>query len=191
MELRSASLSSIHRALQASRCFSSTSNTSASITIPAPNASRPQTSTLGSLGQKIKPSQDGKVTSYMHPVTPEHHLHVFATRHNTHLTLSDTRRKPLISISCGNLGFRKSARGTYDASYQLGTYLINRMAQDGLVMKIHKLELILRGYGPGREAIQKILLGTEGMILRPLVHKVTDATRLKFGGTRSRKPRRL
>jgi small subunit ribosomal protein S11 len=58
-------------------------------------------------------------------------------------------------------------------------------------MAIEKLELILRGYGPGRDTITKLLLGNEGMMLRPRIVKVTDATRLKFGGTRSKKPRRL
>lgn len=57
--------------------------------------------------------------------------------------------------------------------------------------RIEKLELILRGFGDGREAIKKILLGSEGMLVRPRIVRVTDATRLKFGGTRSKKPRRL
>jgi len=34
-------------------------------------------------------------------------------------------------------------------------------------------------------------LGTEGRLLRGKIGTVSDATRLKFGGTRSRKPRRL
>ena len=57
--------------------------------------------------------------------------------------------------------------------------------------EIKRLELILRGFGAGREAVTKALLGTEGRFLRNKVIKVADATRLKFGGTRSKKPRRL
>jgi len=125
-----------------------------------------------------------------------HHLHVFASKHNTHITLTDQKRNPIISVSCGNLGFRKSTRGTYDASYQLGSYVLNRIAQTPKLMStgaapIESLELILRGYGPGREATTKLLLGSEGVALRSKIVKVTDATRLKFGGTRSKKPRRL
>ncbi|MCJ1341512.1 hypothetical protein MMC09_006808 [Bachmanniomyces sp. S44760] len=122
---------------------------------------------------------------------PPHHLHVYATKHNTHLTLTTPSRDPIISVSTGNIGFRKAARGTYDAGYQLGAYVMSRIHEQGLLTKIQKLELILRGFGPGREAITKILLGSEGMSLRPRISRVTDSTRLKFGGTRSPKPRRL
>ena len=57
--------------------------------------------------------------------------------------------------------------------------------------QIMTLELVLRGFGPGRQAITKVILGSEGMGLRPRIVKVSDSTRLKFGGTRSPKPRRL
>ena len=39
--------------------------------------------------------------------------------------------------------------------------------------------------------MQKVLLGAEGRLLRDRVLRVMDGTRLKFGGTRSRKQRRL
>ena len=122
---------------------------------------------------------------------PEHHLHVYAHKHNTHLTLSDPSRRNLICLSCGNIGFRKAARGTYDAAYQLGAYLMNRMRHEGLLQQIQALELLMRGFGPGREAVLKILLGIEGQQLRSKVVRVVDKTRLKFGGPRSKKPRRL
>lgn len=59
------------------------------------------------------------------------------------------------------------------------------------MLKIKRLEIVLRGFGVGREAVSKALLGAEGRRLRPMIASVTDTTRLKFGGTRSRKPRRL
>ena len=134
-----------------------------------------------------------------YPRQEEHHLHVFATKHNCHVTLSSptylkdgkVRRDNIISLSSGNIGFRKSARGTYDAGFQLGSYMMSRIQDRGLLKDIQKLELVLRGHGPGREAISKILLGIEGNNIRDKVIRVVDATRLKFGGTRSRKPRRL
>ena len=58
-------------------------------------------------------------------------------------------------------------------------------------MEIKRLEVVFRDFGPGREAFTKVLLGSEGRNIRGLVSRVTDATRLKFGGTRSRKVRRL
>ena len=56
---------------------------------------------------------------------------------------------------------------------------------------VENIEVLLRGYGPGREAFQKAILGTEGRLLKHKVKKVTDGTRLKFGGCRSRQVRRL
>jgi len=66
-----------------------------------------------------------------------------------------------------------------------------RIHERAINREIHALELVLRGFGAGREAVTKALMGTEGRLLRGKVVKVTDATRLKFGGTRSKKPRRL
>ena len=56
---------------------------------------------------------------------------------------------------------------------------------------IKGVEVVLRDFGPGREAVTKILLGSEGKLLRGRILRVMDGTRLKFGGTRSKKPRRL
>ena len=56
---------------------------------------------------------------------------------------------------------------------------------------IRQLEVVLRNFGPGREAVTKILLGNEGRLLRSRIVRVMDSTRLKFGGTRGKKPRRL
>jgi small subunit ribosomal protein S11 len=53
------------------------------------------------------------------------------------------------------------------------------------------LEIVMRGFGPGREAFTKAILGAEGRDIRSRISAVLDATRLKIGGTRSPKPRRL
>ncbi|KAL9577930.1 MAG: hypothetical protein Q9212_006050 [Teloschistes hypoglaucus] len=124
-------------------------------------------------------------------VRQPHHLHVYSTKHNTHITLTSPSRQPLISVSSGTIGFRKAMRGSYDAAYQLGSYVMGRIQQQGLLTQIHQLEVVLRDFGPGREAVTKILLGSEGKNIRGLVVRVCDATRLKFGGTRGKKPRRL
>jgi small subunit ribosomal protein S11 len=94
-------------------------------------------------------------------------------------------------MSAGNIGFKKGKRGTYDAAYQLCAYVLDKLNQGGWHRKITALEVVLRGFGVGREAATKVLLGNEGRLLRPHITKVSDSTRLKFGGTRSPKPRRL
>lgn len=68
---------------------------------------------------------------------------------------------------------------------------MGRIQQQGLLTQIQHLEVVLRDFGPGREAVTKILLGSEGRNLRGRVVRVCDATRLKFGGTRSKQARRL
>jgi small subunit ribosomal protein S11 len=131
--------------------------------------------------------------------TPDnrHHLHIYAHKHNTHITLTEPNRNALISLSCGNIGFKKAGRGTYDAAYQLAAFVMARIQDKGYLIGtergagIKEIELIYRGFGQGREAVTKAILGSEGRNIRPLINKLSDSTRLKFGGTRSKKPRRL
>lgn len=120
-----------------------------------------------------------------------YHFHIYSHKHNTHVTVTKPNRDAIISVSCGNLGFKKSNRKHYDSAYQLGAYVIDKLHQGGWHKKIKSLEVVLRGYGAGREAVTKILLGSQGKLLRNSIIRVADATRLKFGGTRSPKPRRL
>ncbi|KAI3401646.1 hypothetical protein diail_9310 [Diaporthe ilicicola] len=123
--------------------------------------------------------------------TEPYHFHIYSHRHNTHVTVTKPNREAIVSLSCGNLGFKKSQRKNYDSAYQLGAYVIDKLQQQGLHRTIHALEVVLRGFGAGREAITKVILGNEGRLLRGKIVKVSDATRLKFGGTRSKRPRRL
>jgi small subunit ribosomal protein S11 len=123
--------------------------------------------------------------------TEPHHFHIYATRHNTHITVTKPNRAPIISKSCGDIGFKHSARKHYDSAFQLASYVMSRLQESGTNREIEKLEVVLRGFGAGREAVTKALLGSEGRFLRGKIIKVADATRLKFGGTRSKKPRRL
>jgi len=92
-------------------------------------------------------------------------------------------------VSAGNIGFKKAQRGTYDAAYQLASHVFAKLEEKPIRPKA--LEVVLRDFGEGREAVVKALLGTEGRNLKGAITRVTDATRLKFGGTRSKAPRRL
>lgn len=97
----------------------------------------------------------------------------------------------LLSLSSGNIGFRKAGRGSYDAAYQLTAFTLKTMKERGMLRDIKKLEIVMRGFGAGREAVTKAILGAEGRNIRDKISAVLDATRLKIGGTRSPKPRRL
>lgn len=144
-----------------------------------------------------------------------HRLHVYATKHNTHITLVQAQKSAantasskisgtsassrdqqkqidtLLSISAGNIGFRKAGRGSYDAAFQLAAFALKQMQERGMLRDMRKLEVVLRGFGAGREAVTKALLGVEGRHIRHTIVGVKDATRLKQGGPRSKKPRRL
>ncbi|KAL7794342.1 hypothetical protein V8C37DRAFT_376313 [Trichoderma ceciliae] len=119
------------------------------------------------------------------------HFHIYAHKHNTHITCTKPNREPIISMSCGNIGFKKSRRGTFDSAYSLTKYVLERLIHTGWPMKIQRLELVVRGFGQGREAAVKVLMSPEGKVLRDKIVRVADSTRIKFAGTRSEKPRRL
>ncbi|KAI1094293.1 translational machinery component [Rostrohypoxylon terebratum] len=127
----------------------------------------------------------------MGPATEPFHFHVYSHKHNSHVTVTKPNRQAIISMSAGNIGFRKSKRGSYDAAYQLTSYVIDKLHQGNWHNTITTMEVVLRGFGAGREAATKVLLGTEGRMLRSKIIMVSDATRLKFGGTKSPKARRL
>ncbi|KAK4547250.1 hypothetical protein LTR36_000905 [Oleoguttula mirabilis] len=147
--------------------------------------------------------------------TKPHRMHILATKHNTHITIVQPTRAAsqtassgvsgtsasaadqkkmvdvLLSLSAGNIGFRKAGRGSYDAAYQLAAFVLKQLQERGIASGIQKLEVVLRGFGAGREAVTKALLGAEGRSIRGKISAVVDATRLKLGGPRSKKPRRL
>ncbi|RAL00351.1 mitochondrial 37S ribosomal protein uS11m [Aspergillus ibericus CBS 121593] len=123
--------------------------------------------------------------------SPPYHLHVYCHKHNTLLTLTRPNGDPMMALSCGHLGFRKGKRAGYEPAHQLTAHVFAQIQERGLLMEIKRLEIIFRDFGPGREAFTKVLLGNEGKNIRGLVCRVTDATRLKFGGSRSPRVRRL
>ncbi|KAF2151240.1 translational machinery component [Myriangium duriaei CBS 260.36] len=139
---------------------------------------------------------------------PPHRIHVYCTKHNTHMTLTrppprkqkldvedaykpPEPNQPVMTYATGMIGFRKSGRGTYDAGFQLASYFLKQIQERGLLRDIKEIEVVFRGFGSGREAVTKVILGQEGRLIRPKIIAVTDSTRLKFGGSRSPNPRRL
>lgn len=96
-----------------------------------------------------------------------------------------------LHVSAGMLGFRKAHRAEYEAGYQVSSRLFKMIEEKKLFGPNDKVELILRDFGKGREAFTSALQGKEGAHVRPHIVRVTDNTRLKFGGSRSKKLRRL
>ncbi|KAL4930155.1 mitochondrial 37S ribosomal protein uS11m [Aspergillus undulatus] len=123
--------------------------------------------------------------------SPPYHIHVLSHKHNTVMTLTRPNGSPLMSMGTGVLGFRKARRGGYDPAFQLSAHLFAQIQERGLLLDIKNIEIIFRGFHQGRMAFTKALLGKEGQNIRGLVSRVADSTRIKFGGTRSPRVRRL
>ncbi|EEB07676.1 mitochondrial 37S ribosomal protein YmS18 [Schizosaccharomyces japonicus yFS275] len=116
-------------------------------------------------------------------------LHVKCSNNNTHVTFCGTDNLIIHTASGGTVGYKKVKRGEYDAAYAACSEVLKNIKE--MELKVSRLEVIFSGFGKGREAVQKCLLGKEGFWIRDKIVRVRDATPIKFGGNRARKARRL
>ncbi|KPV76009.1 uncharacterized protein RHOBADRAFT_6478, partial [Rhodotorula graminis WP1] len=134
-------------------------------------------------------------------------LHVYSTRNNTILTLSTSPASapsssysssgsegagphhPIAWVSAGNAGYKGAARGTYDAAVEVALRMFRKIQDLAAGPPPTELEVVWKGFGQGRDAVFRTLMGAEGDNVRGLVRRVTDATPLKVGGTRPKKRR--
>lgn len=98
-------------------------------------------------------------------------------------------QKVKFHMSTGHLGFRKAARGEYEASFQTAAKLFETLQQKKLLDK--NIEIVMRDFGKGRDAFISALNGKEGNLIRRHISRISDATELKFGGVKAPRPRRL
>ncbi|EFQ31257.1 uncharacterized protein GLRG_06401 [Colletotrichum graminicola M1.001] len=162
---------------------SSTINETTSSLIDTLNRATSTTGNLGSGLDDLVPDQEDLLEPY--------HMHIYSHKHNTHVTVTKPDRGAIVSLSTGNIGFKKGKRRGYDPAYQLTAYVLEKLVYGGWHKKINKLEIVLRGFGPGRDAAVRVLMAPEGKVWRSKVVRVADSTRLKFGGTKSKNPRRI
>ncbi|QLL33326.1 hypothetical protein HG536_0E02370 [Torulaspora globosa] len=98
-------------------------------------------------------------------------------------------QKVKFALSTGVLGFRKAARGEYEAAFQTSAKVF-QMIQDKKLMN-KDIEIVMREFGKGRAAFVAALNGKEGAAIRSHVTRISDKTPLKFGGVRAPRVRRL
>lgn len=98
-------------------------------------------------------------------------------------------QKVKFHMSTGHLGFRKAARGEYEAAFQTSAKLFQILQQKKLLDR--NIEIVMRDFGKGRDAFISALNGKEGNMVRRNISRVSDATELKFGGVKAPRPRRL
>ncbi|KAK4058651.1 hypothetical protein OIO90_000095 [Microbotryomycetes sp. JL221] len=143
-------------------------------------------------------------------------LHVSSTRNNTILTLthtpgadsfdtsSDDPHHVVAWVSGGSAGFKGASRATYDAAVEASLRMFKKIKNlvdppigpGGQIPKVlwarpTEIEIVWKGFGQGRDAVYRTLMGGEGDAVRGLVKRVTDATPLKIGGTRPKKKRTI
>ena len=183
--------------------FKDISNQEDITNISYPSSSDPVLTKSSGSSEVYKPKEE--VVKYI--------LHGKFTKNNTHLTFSsvvedknfhknkgltynDTMlyylnlpQKVKISLSTGCLGFRKAARGEYEAAFQTSGRMFELIKEKNMLNK--DIEVVMDDFGKGRAAFISALVGKEGASVVKKVVKISDATKLKFGGVRSPKMRRL
>ena len=125
------------------------------------------------------------------PEPNKFHLHVHSTRNNTIATFTDQGGSTIAWWSGGSCGFKKVNRASYEAGYQCTVRAFEKILDYRKEVGPFSLEIIFKGFGQGRDAMQKALLAAEGQQVRPFVSRLTDKTPVKIGGTRAKKTRRL
>lgn len=127
-------------------------------------------------------------------------LHVFSSRNNTILTLSTSTADPAEAqravswVSAGSAGYKGASRGTYDAAVEVALRMFKKIEEmvtpvvgsGGQRKKMGwakpgELEVVWKGFGQGRDAVFRTLMGGEGDAVRPLVKTVTDAVSRVLG----------
>jgi len=116
-------------------------------------------------------------------VAPEYGIaHIHSTFNNTIINITDAQGNSITWSSGGKIGFKGSKKSTPYAS-QLASRVVSQEAYDA---GMRKVEVWIRGPGPGREAAVRTL-SVGGL----QITRVKDITPLPFGGCRPKKKRRV
>ncbi|WVF72971.1 hypothetical protein IAT40_007789 [Kwoniella sp. CBS 6097] len=152
-------------------------------------------------GKKGVPSgrwaiESSKIGAGERTLLPTHTLHVKSTRNNIILSLTDGLGPVFSTVSGGtDRTFKNSQRSSYEAATQASTKMFDKIVEWSRTLGHQdrpKIRIAFNGlFGMGREAFAGALAGPEGQEMRSLVARVEDRTRIKIGGARAPKPRRL
>ena len=113
---------------------------------------------------------------------PEGIAHIKSTFNNTQVTISDKQGNVLAWCSSGVLGFKGSRKSTPFAAQNNVENVAKKAKDNG----VRKLEVRVKGPGPGRESAIRALQA-QGFE----VSKITDVTPLPHNGCKPPKRRRV
>ncbi len=107
---------------------------------------------------------------------------IFASFNNTIVSIADNKGNVLCWSSGGKIGFKGTKKGTAYAAQQCA----DRVAREALALGVKRVELRIKGPGPGREAAIRTLQ-TVGLIITA----IKDVTPLPHNGCRPPRRRRV
>jgi small subunit ribosomal protein S11 len=110
-------------------------------------------------------------------------LHVHTTSNNTIITLSDNSGNVIISAGAGRVGFKGTKESSAYAS-EMATKFVLGEAKNSCGLK--EVCIICKGVGLGRDGAFKAVNELGGIDIL----WIKEATHLRFGGTKGKRPKR-
>ena len=109
-------------------------------------------------------------------------VHIHSTFNNTIITVADMDGNVLCWSSAGRIGFKGAKKGTPFAAQQCS----EACGREAVTMGIQKVNVEVKGPGPGREAAIRSLQNA-GL----KINSIRDITPIPHNGCRPPKPRRV
>lgn len=108
---------------------------------------------------------------------------ITATFNNTLVTITDEKGSPIVFDSCGMHGFSGTRKSTPHAATITTESAIRKAVEQ---YQLRKVDVFVKGIGPGREAALRVIKGAEVDIDR-----IVDMTPVPHNGVRPPKIRRV